>query len=90
MRNQKGAYINARLFVPQGVWTLKNVKLKAVEEKINSINMMTVAVRFVLDTDSKNIPGLIQVHTMGMKLNLGNCKFGGNDGYCSAEYTSKN
>jgi hypothetical protein len=90
MRNQKGAYINARLFVPQGVWTLKNVKLKAVEEKINSINMMTVAVRFVLDTDPKNIPGLIQVHTMGMKLNLGNSKFGGNDGYCSAEYTSKN
>jgi hypothetical protein len=61
MKNQKGAYINARLFVPQAVWMLKNVKLKAVDEKINSINMMTQAVRNVLETSSKDVAGLIQV-----------------------------
>jgi hypothetical protein len=60
MKNQKGAYINARLFVPQRVWTLKNVKLKAIDEKINSIHAMTLAVRVVLETDSKNLAGLVQ------------------------------
>jgi len=61
MKNQKGAYINTRLFVPQGVWTLKNVKLKATEEKIGCCNTVTQAVRQVLETDRKNLSMLLQV-----------------------------
>ena len=61
MKNQKGAYINSKLFVPQGVWSLKNVKLKGMEEKINCFNTMAVAVKQVLETDNKNVPLLLQV-----------------------------
>jgi hypothetical protein len=61
MKNQKGAYLNSRLFVPQGVWALKNVKLKATEEKINNFSAMTMAVRQVLDIDYGNSSILLQV-----------------------------
>ena len=61
MKNQKGAYINSRLFIPQGVWVFKGVKLKATEEKINCFYSLTSAVRQVLDTDYRNFSLLVQV-----------------------------
>jgi hypothetical protein len=60
MKNQKGAYINGKMFVPQGVWTLKNVKLKATEEKMHCFQLIVVAVRQVLDTDYRNVTLLLQ------------------------------
>jgi hypothetical protein len=68
MRNQKGAYLNSRLFVPQSVWTLKNVKLKATEEKISSFHSMAGAVKQVLDTEPKNVSLLLQVVAPEMQL----------------------
>jgi hypothetical protein len=62
MKNQKGAYLNSRLFVPQAVWMLKNVKLKAMDEKITCFSAMTMAVRQVLDIDYGNSSILLQVH----------------------------
>jgi hypothetical protein len=61
MKNQKGAYLNSQLFVPQGVWMLKNVKLKATDEKITCFSAMTMAVRQVLDIDYGNSSILLQV-----------------------------
>src|SRR2546423_1072153 len=60
MKHQKGAYINGKMFVPQGVWTLKNVKLKATEEKMHCFQLIVVAVRQVLDTDYRNVTLLLQ------------------------------
>jgi len=60
MKNQKGAYINARLFVPQGVWSLKNVKIKGVEDKIGAFNTMIAAVKQVLEVDLRNFTFFIQ------------------------------
>jgi len=64
MKNQKGAYLNARLFVPQGVWMLKNVKLKATDEKITCFSAMTMAVRQVLEADYGNSSILLQVNSL--------------------------
>ena len=61
IKNQKGVYINSRLFIPQGVWVFKGVKLKAIEEKINCFHSMALAVRQVLDTDYRNFSLLVQV-----------------------------
>lgn len=60
MKNQKGAYINSRLFIPQGVWTLKNAKLKAMEDKIACFNTLAMAVRQILDMDHRNVPVILQ------------------------------
>ena len=61
MRNSKGAYVTQKLFIPQGVWTAKNAKIKATEEKMNCFHTMTMAVRQVLEADDRNIPLLLQV-----------------------------
>ena len=75
MKNQKGAYINSRLFIPQCVWVFKGVKLKATEEKISSFHSMASAVRQVLNTDYRNFSLLVQVSPfVKMSLFVGSCK----------------
>ena len=60
MKNSKGAYINKRLFIPQGVWTSKSVKVKATDDKIACFNAMAIALRQVSDTDYRNMTLLLQ------------------------------
>ena len=61
IKNPKGAYINNRLFVPQGAWTMKNVKLKAMDEKIQCFQTLSMAIRQVLEIDGRNISLFLQV-----------------------------
>ena len=92
MRNQKGAYINTRLFVPQSVWTLKNVKLKATEEKISCFHSMAAAVKQVLDTEPKNVGLFLQVTSPSWKVvdpRLGSSEFRRDHGNGAAESASK-
>ena len=37
----RGAYISTRLFVPRDVWKVTNVKLKNVEDKVSSCDLLT-------------------------------------------------
>lgn len=91
MRNQKGAYLNSRLFVPQSVWTLKNVKLKATEEKISSFHSMAGAVKQVLDTEPKNVSLLLQVPAPWNAIDVvGSTKPGRDNGNGSAESVAEN
>jgi hypothetical protein len=62
MRNQKGAYLTQKLFIPQSVWTTKNVKIKSSEEKMNCFHTLTMAIKQVLEADDRNIPLLLQVY----------------------------
>ena len=39
----RGGYISNRLFVPRDIWRVKNLKLKNVEEKISSCDLLTAA-----------------------------------------------
>ena len=39
----RGGYISNRLFVPRDIWRVKNVKLKAVEEKVSNCDLLTAA-----------------------------------------------
>ena len=61
MRSPKGAYLTQKLFIPQAVWSTKNVKIKSSEEKMNCVHTMTMAVKQVLEADDRNIPLLLQV-----------------------------
>ena len=38
-----GGYISTRLFVPRDIWKVKNIKLKNVEEKVSSCDLLTAA-----------------------------------------------
>jgi hypothetical protein len=61
MRNPKGAFVTHKCFIPQGVWTAKNVKVKGSEDKMNCFHTMSMAVKQVLEADNKNVPLLLQV-----------------------------
>ena len=39
----RGGYISNRLFVPRDIWRVKNIKLKYVEEKVSSCDLLTAA-----------------------------------------------
>ena len=39
----RGGYISNRLFVPRDIWRVKNIKLKSVEEKVSSCDLLTAA-----------------------------------------------
>ena len=41
--HQRGGYISTRLFVPRDIWRIKNVKLKGIEEKVSSCDLLTAA-----------------------------------------------
>ncbi|KKK13846.1 hypothetical protein ARAM_001547 [Aspergillus rambellii] len=39
----RGGYLSTKLFVPCDVWRVKNVKIKGVEEKVSSCDLLTAA-----------------------------------------------
>ncbi|KAL6714726.1 hypothetical protein ACLMJK_008151 [Lecanora helva] len=39
----RGGYLSQRLFVPRDIWKVKNMKLKNVEEKVSSCDLLTAA-----------------------------------------------
>lgn len=43
LAHPRGGYISNRLFVPRDIWNVKNIKLKAVEEKVSNCDLLTAA-----------------------------------------------
>ena len=39
----RGGYVSNRLFIPRDIWRVKNIKLKNVEEKVSSCDLLTAA-----------------------------------------------
>ena len=39
----RGGYISNKLFIPRHIWLVKNLKLKSVEEKVSSCDLLTAA-----------------------------------------------
>jgi len=39
----RGGYVSSKLFVPRDIWRVKNIKLKNVEEKVASCDLLTAA-----------------------------------------------
>ena len=39
----RGGYVSNRLFVPRDIWRVKNIKLKNLEEKVSSCDLLTAA-----------------------------------------------
>ncbi|KAK0515406.1 hypothetical protein JMJ35_002785 [Cladonia borealis] len=39
----RGGYISTRLFIPRDIWRVKNIKLKNVEDKVSSCDLLTAA-----------------------------------------------
>ncbi|PGH01165.1 hypothetical protein GX51_05361 [Blastomyces parvus] len=56
----RGGYLTSKLFVPRDVWRVQNVKLKAVEEKISSCDLLTAALLKLAQADSYDAEAVLE------------------------------
>ncbi|PLB42397.1 uncharacterized protein BDW47DRAFT_114623 [Aspergillus candidus] len=48
----RGGYLSTKLFVPRDVWRVKNVKIKAVDEKVSNCDLLTAALLKLAKVDT--------------------------------------
>ncbi|KAI1987382.1 hypothetical protein LOZ53_004132 [Ophidiomyces ophidiicola] len=56
----RGAYMTTKLFIPRDVWKVKNVKLKAVEEKVANCDLLTAALLKVAQVDTNDADAVLE------------------------------
>jgi hypothetical protein len=55
-----GGYLTTKLFVPRDVWRVKNVKIKAVEEKIANCDLLTAALLKLAKVDTYDADAVLE------------------------------
>lgn len=56
----RGAYISTKLFVPSSIWKVKNVKLKNVEEKVASCDLLSAALLKLAKVDTLDADAVLR------------------------------
>jgi hypothetical protein len=55
-----GGYLSEKLFIPRDVWRVKNVKLKALEEKISNCDLLTAALLKLAQVDTYDADAVLE------------------------------
>lgn len=55
-----GGYLSAKLFIPRDVWRVKNVKLKAVEDKVSHCDLLTAALLKLAQVDTYDADAVLE------------------------------
>ncbi|KAL1967768.1 hypothetical protein VTN77DRAFT_2457 [Rasamsonia byssochlamydoides] len=56
----RGGYLSTKLFVPRDVWRVKNVKIKAVEDKVSSCDLLTAALLKLAQVDTYDADAVLE------------------------------
>ncbi|KAL4781918.1 hypothetical protein BJX76DRAFT_333956 [Aspergillus varians] len=56
----RGGYLSTKLFIPRDVWRVKNVKIKAVEEKISNCDLLTAALLKLSKVDTYDADAVLE------------------------------
>ncbi|PLB47014.1 hypothetical protein P170DRAFT_363268 [Aspergillus steynii IBT 23096] len=56
----RGGYLTTKLFVPRDVWRVKNVKIKAVEEKVSNCDLLTAALLKLAKVDTYDADAVLE------------------------------
>ncbi|EAW06264.1 uncharacterized protein ACLA_079480 [Aspergillus clavatus NRRL 1] len=56
----RGGYLSRKLFVPHDIWAVKNVKLKAVEEKVSNCDLLTAALLKLAKVDTYDADAVLE------------------------------
>ena len=56
----RGGYVTNRLFVPRDIWRVKNVKLKNVEEKVSSCDILTASLLKLAQVDTYDADAVLE------------------------------
>ncbi|RAH73596.1 uncharacterized protein BO66DRAFT_408538 [Aspergillus aculeatinus CBS 121060] len=60
MAHPRGGYLSTKLFVPRDVWRVKNVKIKAIEEKVSSCDLLTAALLKLAQVDTYDADAVLE------------------------------
>lgn len=55
-----GGYLSAKLFIPRDVWRVKNVKLKALEDKVANCDLLTTALLKLGQVDTYDADAVLE------------------------------
>lgn len=55
-----GGYLSAKLFIPRDVWRVKNVKLKAVDDKVSCCDLLTAALLKLAQVDTYDADAVLE------------------------------
>jgi hypothetical protein len=56
----RGGYLSTNLFVPRDVWRVKNVKIKAIEEKVSNCDLLTAALLKLAKVDTYDADAVLE------------------------------
>jgi hypothetical protein len=56
----RGGYLSTKLFVPRDIWRVKNVKLKAIDDKISQCDLLTAALLKVAKVDTLDADAVLE------------------------------
>ncbi|PWY68061.1 hypothetical protein BO70DRAFT_300779 [Aspergillus heteromorphus CBS 117.55] len=56
----RGGYLSTKLFIPREVWRVKNVKIKAVEEKVSNCDLLTAALLKLAKVDAYDADAILE------------------------------
>lgn len=55
-----GGYLSAKLFVPRDAWRVKNVKIKAMEDKVSNCDLLTAALLKLAQVDTYDADAVLE------------------------------
>lgn len=55
-----GGYLSTKLFIPRDVWRVKNVKLKALEDKVSNCDLLTAALLKLAQVDMYDADAVLE------------------------------
>lgn len=56
----RGGYLSTKLFIPRDVWRVKNVKIKAVEEKVSNCDLLSAALLKLSKVDTYDADAVLE------------------------------
>lgn len=56
----RGGYISNKLFVPRDIWKVRTTKLKSIEEKVSSCDLLTATLLKLAKVDTMNVESILQ------------------------------
>ena len=56
----RGGYLSTKLFVPRDIWRVKNVKLKAIDDKISQCDLLTAALQKLAKVDTLDADAVLE------------------------------
>lgn len=60
LAHQRGGYITTKLFIPRDIWRVRNVKLKALDDKVSQCDLLTAALLKLAKVDTFDADAVLE------------------------------